>query len=241
MRVLSKTLIFVFTVLLGATLASCSPLPSSPTGKDRSNTGEPSESADESQQQFFDNVVILKAGLAGFGPESDVLESYPDATWQESDAETRQHMAEVGQEACGATIPTSAAEPGDRYMIWLSAKFLCRDRLPEAEASLVEFTNDQMLKLLELARWRGDALPDDVLNALALCSAEVTIGWKIPEEAFPTKEFFCWFMRANAIEQNDSEADFIDMFREGGKPTTTFYEYAVELGAQPGGVTGLTD
>ena len=78
----------------------------------------------------------------------------------------------------------------------------------------------------------GDAHPDDVLTALTLCTAELAVGWEIPEETFPTPEYFCWFMRANAVEHRDSEQDFIGMFQDGGAPEFTFEEYALAMGAR---------
>ena len=68
-------------------------------------------------------------------------------------------MADLGREMCEAPIPATADEPGDRYTIWLSARFLCEDRLPEAEAAQEAFTNAEMVQLLECSLWRGTPTP----------------------------------------------------------------------------------
>lgn len=229
MNALAKTFATLCAAMI-VSLTGCAALPT-PSGSAPA-PGKESSPTEEGEQQFFDNLVILRAGLVGLDPETDTLEQYPDQTWSESDPSVRKSMVELGTSACETPIPASPDEPGDRYTIWLSARFLCEDRLPEAEAALEEFTNEQMVQLLEYSLWRGDALPDDVLTALTLCTAELAAGWVIPEETFPTREYFCWFVRANAIEHNDSEQDFIEMFQEGGSPEFTFEEYALDLGAR---------
>ena len=75
--------------------------------------------------------------------------------------------------------------------------------------------------------------------ALSQCAIKSATTLQLPAETFPSDDFFCWFMRANAIEQNGLESDFIEMFQEGGKPETSFEEYAELLGAKPGFLSGL--
>ncbi|MGX5695994.1 hypothetical protein ACWKWP_07335 [Agromyces soli] len=224
-----RLLAMALAVTAGFALSGCAGLP---------GIGGPSPEEVKQQELFYDNLAIIRQGLLTAMPDLAV-ETLPESTWDETPPEGRQKVIEYGRKMCEEPIPTGAEGEGDRLMIWLSAKFFCQDRLPAAEASLVAMTSENTVKALELSLLRETGMTRDVLMALSLCAIETSTMWSIPAETFPTEDYFCWFMRANAIEQNGLESDFILMFKEDGEPETSFERYAELLGATPGPLAGL--
>lgn len=225
----SRVLAAALALVAGASLSGCAGLP---------GFGGPSPEEVKQQELFYDNLTIMRQGLLSAMPDLAV-KTLPEATWDETPPEGRQKVIDYGRKACEQPIPTGAGGEGDRLMIWLSAKFFCQDRLPAAEASLVAMTSENTVKALELSLLRETGVTRDVLMALNLCAIETSTMWTIPAATFPTEDYFCWFMRANAIEQNGLESDFILMFKEDGEPETSFERYAELLGATPGPLAGL--
>lgn len=240
-------------LLLAATLTGCAGLPpflasgepsstepaapgasDSPTSSAGDGANDPTTSP---EQQFFDNLALMRMQLTGFDPEGDRrLEGYPSVSWDEATEAARGAVVEVGESACRKPMPKSSEDPGDRQMLWLSARFLCPDRLAEAEEAFEQFGGTpggaQLLDIYRLSTLRGDRTADDALTALTLCAAEVDLAWTLPE-GFAAPQTFCWMVRVNALDARNREADFVELFVEGGDSAVSFDEIATDLGARP--------
>lgn len=200
--------------------------------------------SDEGKRAFFDNLAVFRQMGAESGDLPASWGAMPVASWDESDEATRDALVEFGLQNCKGPVDSesgvgSAAPGAGQFVPWLSAMYLCPDRLPEIESAFLDGVGEETLEALELSQLHGDAPTGDVLTALVLCEAALDLSWQLAEGV--EKGYFCWAMRINAITENGRDGDFTGMFLGEDDTSSQFDALATEMGATPGGLGGLLD
>lgn len=244
-NVVTRTLVSLGALVMTVSLAGCFGLPPLLSDEPDIEVSSEAPTIDEEQERaFFDNLAVFRQMAAKSDDFPASWRAIPVASWEEADTETRDMLVELGLENCQASIdsePSSsdAALGAGQFVPWLSATYLCPDRLPEVERVFVAGVGEDTLQALELSQLHGDAHTDDVLTALTLCDAALVLSWKLPEGM--DTGYFCWAMRINAITENDRDSDFTGMFLGEDDTSSDFDALAAEMGATPGGLGGLLD
>lgn len=234
-------------------LSGCGLVPNLLTDQGSSGSPADSSTADdrdnpESQQQFFDNVILAVPMVASFDPSSSWT-SVELVAWNDAELATRETVVGMGLDACARADETaSASELKDPAMTWLAAQFLCNEHRKVADEFL---SNDAsispthtMADLFTLALVQDDATANELLDANNICIGALALSWEVHEGFTP--DATCWLIRVQSVEETGGDAEYLSLFEnagdaKGAAADARFGELAKASGATPNALSELLE
>ena len=236
-----------------AALSGCGMLPSflsesSPAGAPAESSASDRGSDPETQQEFFDNTMLMIPMVTSFDPTSSWTSIEP-LDWDAADPSVRETVLGMGMDAC-ARADAAVGQEGleDPAMTWLAARFLCPEHLEAADEFL---SNDatispthSMADLFELALVQEDATTEEIFTADRGCIGALALAWEV-HEGF-TSDATCWLIRVQSVEETSGNTEYVMFFVDQGDVENAatdarFAELAEASGATPNQLSELLD
>lgn len=234
-------------------LSGCGMLPSLLADPSPAGAPETADAADHredaaSQQQFFDNAILMIPMVASLDPTSSWT-SLELVGWDHADPSVRDTVVEMGLDACSrADSAADASGLADPAMTWLAARFLCEEHREAADDFLSNNASisptHTMADLFELAVIHDDATVNELLDANNVCIGALALSWEV--HANFTPDATCWLIRVQSVEETGGDAEYLSLFTgdDGADQAAVdarFGELAEASGATPNDLSELLD